>query len=68
MRCDKKPAVTEAGQHGCISIAWALHETSFNLELSRSAQLNRFDRVIGLELWTTHEFAEALLPRLSRTR
>jgi hypothetical protein len=53
-------------QRGNISVAWALSETSFNLELNRRVQPNRFDRVIGLELWTTHEFAEAILPRLSR--
>jgi len=67
MRCENGTAtVTEAGQRGSISIAWALKETSFHLELNRSAQLTRFDRVIGLELWTTHEFAEAILPKLSR--
>jgi len=67
MRCENRTAtVTGDGQRGFISIAWALQETSFHLEFHRAAQLNRFDRVIGLELWTTHEFAEAILPKLSR--
>ena len=67
MRHENKAAtVVGEPQSGMISVAWGLTETSFGLEFNRRVLPNRFDRVIGLELWTTHEFAEAILPKLSR--
>jgi hypothetical protein len=67
MRYDNRTTtMVREAQSGMISVAWGLTETSFGLEFNRRALPNRFDRVIGLEMWTTHEFAEAILPKLSR--
>jgi hypothetical protein len=65
MRRENKATVGGAReQRHVVSIAWSLTETAFSLDLQRRSKLNRFDRLLGQELWTTHEFAEAILPRL----
>jgi hypothetical protein len=65
MRRENKTAVGGVRERGhVVSIAWSLTETTFSMDLQRRSKLNRFDRLLGQELWTTHEFAEAILPRL----
>jgi hypothetical protein len=67
MRNEKRAiGVKGSGESNLVFVAWALKETVFNVELSRRVQVNRFDLEVAEALWTTHEFAESILPRVTR--